>query len=504
MKNLNVFMMCLASFAMISVSSCQNPVDNGGEKKPTEVTLSISGGSNVEVLKADITKDITIKASSTVTEDVVVKVTTDGAPTEAVLETANVTIKKGTDATIAKITFKAAAFPQGTASKPIVVTVSTTADNVTVDEPSTTFNVKGEKGEDPLPEIANITISPNKTSYNTTIGAENVTYTITLSNELENAVKIQATVDPSSAEYFKTAFGSIPEVTIAAGTKSGTIGPLNVPESTEGTLKMNFTAKGENATLTTQEITSSFSFDKPKFSLERTGEIEKVEVPLASDANRTFVAKLDRAAKTDVTINLAVTSTTVPTGTLSANLVTITKGSLQSSPVTISFSKNVFTSPSVQATVTVTGTCTTVEATTAAISWEVAGMATLYSIESEMESELFVGSTDVTRTFDVKLSQALGTDLNVYINRYGVGTAPFTLTENGVALEWGESPTMGNREFVVIPVGETTITVTMTFLGSWFSQPDSAIGFELRSECTLPAVEGKSNLGRYEIKPSGN
>ncbi|MEG1794828.1 MAG: hypothetical protein RR257_07405, partial [Rikenellaceae bacterium] len=96
MKKLNLLMMLLASFTLVSLSSCGDDDDKTPVTPPTDITLAVSGGASIEMGAENISKDVTVTASSAAVKDIVVKLSSDAAEGEASFEAAEITIKAGT------------------------------------------------------------------------------------------------------------------------------------------------------------------------------------------------------------------------------------------------------------------------------------------------------------------------------------------------------------------------------------------------------------------------
>lgn len=365
MKKLNLLFVILASFGLITMSSC-----NGDDPAPIvkDISISVSGGTEVTVEGANIAKDITVTATEKTTKDVVVSITSNAAEGEATIEPAQVTIKKGEISATSKITFASAKFPEGTAQKKITVTIASTTEGVKLGTPTTDFLVKGAGG----PELTALTITANGTEFNTTTEAKELSVVFTLAEALTEKVAVTITVDPTSDDIFKTMFPTIPAIEIPANEKTLTI-PFSMPKGTEGLLKINFAVTNPKVDLKTASLSATFVVDEdpaapPTFSLARTTTGDIV-VPATGDKVETFKVTLSKAAAEEQTITLTATP---EGGVLSAASVVFAIGET-SKDVTITFQSSVFTSDLVTKDIVVTGASTTLTAKTAAITYTVKG-----------------------------------------------------------------------------------------------------------------------------------
>lgn len=365
MKKLNLLFVILASFGLITMSSC-----NGDDPAPIvkDISISVSGGTEVTVEGANIAKDITVTATEKTTKDVVVNITSNAAEGEATIEPAQVTIKKGEISATSKITFASAKFPEGTAQKKITVTIASTTEGVKLGTPTTDFLVKGAGG----PELTALTITANGTEFNTTTEAKELSVVFTLAEALTEKVAVTITVDPTSDDIFKTMFPTIPAIEIPANEKTLTI-PFSMPKGTEGLLKINFAVTNPKVDLKTASLSATFVVDEdpaapPTFSLARTTTGDIV-VPATGDKVETFKVTLSKAAAEEQTITL----TAAPEGgVLSAASVVFAIGET-SKDVTITFQSSVFTSDLVTKDIVVTGASTVLTAKTASITYAVKG-----------------------------------------------------------------------------------------------------------------------------------
>lgn len=264
MKKLNLLLVMLASFSLVSLSSCEGtdePVN------PTDIMLSVSGGTGVELKGEDIAKDITVTASSEATKDIVVTIKSDAAEGEAVIAPAEVTIKKGEKSVTSKITFAAAKFPKGTAEKKITVSVTTTTEGVSADGATTVFNVKGEAG----PEMPTLTITASGTDFNTTTAEAIVTFTFTLSAAHATEFPVGVTFGEGTSEAIKTMFASLTTVKFAANATAPVVVPVTVPKGTEGKLIANFAVEDKTIDLKTTTLSATFTVDKPEVTIKANG-----------------------------------------------------------------------------------------------------------------------------------------------------------------------------------------------------------------------------------------
>ncbi|MEG2317617.1 MAG: hypothetical protein RSB85_02140 [Rikenellaceae bacterium] len=384
MKKLNLLMMLLASFTLVSLSSCGDDDDTPVTPPPTDITLAVSGGASIEMGAENISKDVTVTASSAAVKDIVVKLSSDAAEGEASFEAAEITIKAGTTVATGKITFMAAKFPKGTEAKKITVTIGTLTEGVKVDVATTDFSVRGEGAKEP----ANLTVTANGTSFNTTAAAAPVSVTFTLSEALTENLGIKITLGEGTSDIFKTMFPVIPTMPIVAGETTFKY-DFEMPKGIAGKLVLNFAFDPANsdAILKTTTLSADFVVDAapadPTFAIVRptTGAIV---VPNDKDIVETFKVTLSQPATEATTINLAVTSTATASGVLSAATAEFAVGEA-SKDVTITFAHADFTAASVLADVTVTASHATIVATTATIVYNVKGTTVVVPIKALCE-----------------------------------------------------------------------------------------------------------------------
>lgn len=479
MKKLNLLFVILASFGLITMSSC-----NGDDPAPIvkDITISVSGGTEVTVEGTNIAKDITVTATEKTTKDVVVNITSNAAEGEATIEPAQITIKKGEISATSKITFASAKFPEGTAQKKITVTINSTTEGVKLGTPTTDFLVKGAGG----PELIALTITANGTEFNTTTEAKELSVVFTLAEALTEKVAVTITVDPSSSEIFKTMFPTIPPVEIPANEKTLTI-PFTMPKGTEGLLKINFAVTNLKVDLKTASLSATFVVDEdpaapPTFSLARTTTGDIV-VPATGDKAETFKVTLSKAAAEEQTITLTATP---EGGVLSPASVVFAIGET-SKDVTITFQSLVFTSDLVTKDIVVTGASTVLTAKTASITYKVIGTkvevptlpAAKFTIAdnqlklggwqnyhtTDLDGQKFPSTTPLPMVFTV--TAADGTDITSHCKFDHMDAS----TNNGGGyvqiLSTSESDTY------VVNVGDV-ITITASCVGLTFAEPATA------------------------------
>ncbi|MEG1553953.1 MAG: GEVED domain-containing protein [Rikenellaceae bacterium] len=260
MKKLNLLMMLLASFTLVSLSSCGDDDDKTPVTPPTDIKLTVSGGASIEMGAENISKDVTVTASSAAVKDIVVKLSSDAAEGEASFEAAEITIKAGTTVATGKITFMAAKFPKGTEAKKITVTIGTLTEGVKVDVATTEFSVRGEGAKEP----ANLTVTANGTSFNTTAAAVPVSVTFTLSEALTENLGIKITLGEGTSDIFKTMFPAIPTMPIVAGETTFKY-DFEMPKGIAGKLVLNFAFDPANpdVMLKTTTLSATFIVDEP-------------------------------------------------------------------------------------------------------------------------------------------------------------------------------------------------------------------------------------------------
>lgn len=250
--------MMFASLTLLFATSCKGDDPIPPEPPVVEITLGVSGGTDVTVLATDISKDVTVTASEAATEDIIVSLSSNAAEGEATFAAPSITIKKGEKSAVGQITFAAAKFPKGTNAKKITVTISTTTENVKVDVPTTDFSVKGEDGAD-MPEL---TITANGTEFNTTNAAAPIKITFTLSQAYKEELPITVTIGAETADAIKALFPVIPVIKLAADETSISF-DTEIPQGIAGKLVVNFAIDNQEVVLKTNSLSATFTVDKP-------------------------------------------------------------------------------------------------------------------------------------------------------------------------------------------------------------------------------------------------
>ncbi|MBE9488409.1 MAG: hypothetical protein IMY73_04415, partial [Bacteroidetes bacterium] len=186
-KTLSLAMMLMSTASMLFSTSCsKTTVEPTPDPDPevTPITLAVSGsdGKVIVVDGADVTKTITIKSTVAVDREVVVTLALDAtavtkADEYATLSKTQVAIAKGATEATVDVTFPSSKYPENAPEMAIKVSATTATEKVTLTTDNTTFNVKGKNGVE-LP--AELTITSDNASLNTTdaAGVANLTFTL--------------------------------------------------------------------------------------------------------------------------------------------------------------------------------------------------------------------------------------------------------------------------------------------------------------------------------------
>lgn len=612
MKKFKIFAALLVSAFALSTTACSDD-DNTETPAPPDVpkiTLSISGGEKVTVDGADVTKPITITASDKSDKDILVTLTDNGSTGQVAFATNPVTIKAGKMvAEAASATFTKLGFPAGSDEKNINISISSSTANVTIGTKSTTFSVKGANGAE-LPNLAVTT--PDGVSFNTTDGAVNAKVTFTLASALTTELPITV----AYAEDSELKAPALTPVVIAAEATFATL-TIPVAQGVTGTMKLVFSSTGANldkteqtliftktdqatvsiaakdgtsvtvpnkkdatktitvalsipATETTivklassdqtkgelsadeltfavgeqsKEVTITFSKDhytsadvtaqvtvtatsddvpvingSIKYTVQGTTP-GKTNVAVVTEGNatditiddvsitKTITATLAAEAEEDVVLNLALSGNELNGATITGSPITIAAGQL-SGTATITFNKDIFTSASKTASVTVTTTPSQNALVTngSAITYTVKGTdykGPSFSITSDVPSNngnpFFISTEDKAIPFKVSLLKPVkGETVTVYLERNGIGPAPISITQGGV-----EPPKGGPNDYYYVELNDVTTSVdlVLTFKAAWLAenpQPkDNALNANIVGHSTIPAAEGAGRVGPY-------
>lgn len=370
MRKTNLLLVMLASFAVL-FTSCKGTDEPTDETK--EITLAVSGGNSevITVSGTDVVKDVLIKATENVDRDIEVNLMVDAMDGSATLAAAKATITKGTDNATVKITFPAAKFPEGTAEKTIKVTASTNADKVQFSPAFTTFNVKGEGGQE-VPAV--LTASAEALEVNTTAADGSAVINFTLSKAIDEDITVSTEYGTASDLISLDGVVWNPTPIVIAKNTTTLKVTITVPKGRVGSLPINFSCENSKVNVETKNLTFKFvvtAAAKPEASISTTGALA-VAVD-GSDVVRTMDVKLSKAVDKTVTVNLAVTSNNALKGTLSASSVTFAAGELAKT-VNITFANADFgKDAAANVTVTITSTDVDVKTTASTLLFNVAG-----------------------------------------------------------------------------------------------------------------------------------
>lgn len=249
--------MMFVSLTLLFATSCGKDKDKEPDK-PVQITLAVSGGTDVTLMGTDIPKDVTVTASAAAVSDIIVSLSSNAAEGEASFATPTITIKKGEKSAVGQITFVAAKFPKGTDAKKITVSISTTTDNVKVDVSTTDFSVKGEGGI----ELPTLTITSNGEAFNTTAALATITATFTLSAPIDEELAVTLALGAETTDDIRTSIGALPVLKIAAGQTTGTY-THDIAKGVAGKLVLNFTIENDKVKLNTTTLSATFTVDKP-------------------------------------------------------------------------------------------------------------------------------------------------------------------------------------------------------------------------------------------------
>lgn len=422
--------MMLASLGLVVATACDK--NDTEPPKVDEISLSVSGGTEVTVTDGDVTKDITVTASAKAVRDIVVTLSSPAiGEGDASFVSSTITIKQGETSAVGKIVFPLSKFPEGADAKKITVTIATSTEGITLAVASTEFTVKGNGGKD-MPKL---TITANGTEFDTTDGAKTISLTCTLSEVLTEALPITLTLGSETSENIKAMFPEIPQIIIAAGQTTFAL-PFEMPQGTVGKIVANFAISNDKVTLETQTLTAVFVVNEPEinptFTLETT-QVGDVVVPATGDMVIPFTVKLSKAAEEEQVINLSASK-----GVLSASSVTFAAGETNKD-VTITFLSSEFTSDAVTADVVITGSSQVLEATQSTINLKVKGAVSEtskqnldYYLASDTGNKvLFVGNAQTqTHTLYVRTesaSQIGDIHLNIAVSGENVTSADYSL-----------------------------------------------------------------------------
>lgn len=120
-------------------SNTDNPIV---EEEPVTVSLSADGLS-VKMSGTDLERTFVVTADAEAPKDILITVTTDAAPADATLTSANIVLKQGEKSITGKIKFLADAFPIGSDAKDIKVAIASETAVVDPTKKEITYNVKG-------------------------------------------------------------------------------------------------------------------------------------------------------------------------------------------------------------------------------------------------------------------------------------------------------------------------------------------------------------------------
>lgn len=238
----------IALLSVIGFTSCNKTLNTTTD---TDMSLSVYGGTTLEVVDGDLSRDIIVACSSPAQEDIIVNLEAVADQREAELASSQVTIKKGTKTADGKITFKLAAFPEKTPAKIILVRISTRTPNVNVESASTEFTVGGY-----IPLV--LEAKTNGTEFNTFNGEVKYTITLTLTKAMEEDLSIRFRVKTTSSPIFIEALPNHSDTAIKAGDLS-VVQTYTLPQGTEGTLETDILTTDNELEVTTTDFTAVFT-----------------------------------------------------------------------------------------------------------------------------------------------------------------------------------------------------------------------------------------------------
>lgn len=339
MKKLNFLAALLVSALAFFATSCEsdNTTDAPDTVTPKAITLSISGGESVTVDGKDETKEVTITASDIADRDILVTLTPENAKEGEVTFASNrLLLVAGTQSVKTLVAFTAEGFPADAAEKNIGITISSTAEYVTISTDKTaTFAVKGIDG----PEMVKLSFTtPAGSTFDMTKGLPaNVEILFTLGKELDFDLPITIKYATDSPIQSTGAWSPFPMV-IPKGQLAATQS-ISVNAGTTGEMKLKMNLEpGENVKLEEDKVTFIFL----KYEAQIAALARNVKVPKDADVTRTFTVSLTNPAIKPVTVKLGFEGDSNG-ATLDEQQVSFAVGE-QSKQAYVTFSKEVFNS----------------------------------------------------------------------------------------------------------------------------------------------------------------